>query len=118
MRVLAASILGLSCLGLLGCNQKQNPEELKEKTAQATAEAKRDARAIAAGIKEGWSRDKPLDINTASKGELMSLPGMTIPWTIALMEGRPYNQPSDLLTKKILPKTEYDKISDRITVKK
>ena len=55
--------------------QKQSPQELKEKTAAATAEMKSNARAIASGIREGWSRDKTLNLNTASKDELMSLPG-------------------------------------------
>ena len=36
-----------------GCTQPQNSQELKEKTAQATAEVKRDAKAVAAGIREG-----------------------------------------------------------------
>ena len=62
---------------LAGCTQPQNSQELKEKTAQATAEVKRDAKAVAAGIREGWSRDKPLDLNTATKEQLLSLPGMT-----------------------------------------
>src|SRR5258706_13938052 len=62
---------------LAGCTQPQNSQELKEKTAQATAEVKRDAKAVAAGIREGWSRDKPLDLNTATKDQLLSPPGMT-----------------------------------------
>ncbi|MGB0117892.1 MAG: hypothetical protein WBP73_13855, partial [Terriglobales bacterium] len=62
---------------LAGCTQPQNTQELKEKTAQATAEVKYDAEAVAAGIREGWSRDKPLDLNTATKEQLLSLPGMT-----------------------------------------
>ncbi len=41
---------------LAGCTQPQNTQELKEKTAQATAEVKHDAEAVAAGIREGWSR--------------------------------------------------------------
>ena len=61
---------------LAGCTQQQNTQELKEKTAQATAEVKHDAEAVAAGIREGWSRDKPLDLNTATKDQLLSLPGV------------------------------------------
>ena len=62
---------------LAGCTQQQNTQELKEKTAQATAEVKNDAEAVAAGIREGWSRDKPLDLNSATKEQLLSLPGVT-----------------------------------------
>ena len=55
---------------------KQSSRDLKEQTAQATADVKRDAKAVAAGISEGWSRDKQLDLNTATKDQLLSLPGV------------------------------------------
>jgi hypothetical protein len=47
---------------------------LKERNAQAAAEVKHDAEAVAAGIREGWSRDKPLDLSTATKEQPLSLP--------------------------------------------
>jgi DNA uptake protein ComE-like DNA-binding protein len=103
---------------LVGCTHPQDPQELKEKTAQATAEVKRDAKAVAAGIREGWSRDKPLDLNTATKEQLLSLPGVTSAQADRMIAGRPYNEPGDLVTRRIIPKAEYDKISDRITAKK
>ena len=103
--------------GLAACTQP-NSKDLKEKTAQATAEVKRDAKAVAAGIREGWSRDRPLDLNTATKEQLLSLPGMTSAQADRVIASRPYNQPDELVTRRIIPKTRYDKISDRITAKK
>jgi DNA uptake protein ComE-like DNA-binding protein len=103
---------------LAGCNQPQNSQDLKEKTAQATAEAKRDAKAVAQGIREGWSRDKTLDLNTATKDQLLALPGMTAAEAERVIAGRPYDQPGDLVTRRIMTKAQYDKIADRITVKK
>src|SRR5260370_4475567 len=103
---------------LVGCTHPQDPQELKEKTAQATAEVKRDAKAVSEGIREGWSRDKPLDLNTATKEQLLSLPGVTSAQADRMIAGRPYNEPGDLVTRRIIPKAEYDKISDRITAKK
>jgi hypothetical protein len=35
-----------------------------------------------------------------------------------VIAGRPYNEPHEMVTRHIMPKTEYDKISDRITAKK
>jgi hypothetical protein len=67
----------LLSVALAGCTSQQNPQDLKEKTARATEEVKRDARAVAAGIREGWSRDKPLDLNAATKEQFLSLPGLT-----------------------------------------
>ncbi|HKC00585.1 MAG TPA: helix-hairpin-helix domain-containing protein [Terriglobales bacterium] len=103
---------------LAGCTQPQNSQDLKEKTAQATAEVKRDAKAVAAGIREGWSRDNPLDLNTATKEQLQSLPGMTATEADRVIAGRPYNDANDLVKRHILPKTEYDKIADRVTARK
>ena len=103
---------------LAGCTQQQNSQDLKEKTAQATAEVKRDAKAVAEGIREGWSRDKPLDLNTATKEQLLSLPGMTAAEADRVIAGRPYNEPGEVVTRRIMPKAEYDKIADRVTAKK
>jgi competence protein ComEA len=103
---------------LAGCTQQQNSQDLKEKTAKATAEVKRDAKAVAAGIREGWSRDKPLDLNTATKEQLLTLPGMTEAVGDRVIAGRPYNAPGDVVTRRIMPKTEYDKIADLVTAKK
>jgi competence protein ComEA len=103
---------------LAGCTKPQNTQELQEKTAQATAEVKRDAKAVAAGIREGWSRDKPLDLNAATKEQLLSLPGMTEAEADRVIAGRPYNEPSDLVKRHILPKAEYDKIADQVTARK
>lgn len=103
-----------------GCVQRQpeSPDELREKTAHATAEMKKDAKAVAQGIREGWSRDKPLDLNSASKDQLQSLPGMTGAEADSVIAGRPYDEPHDLVTRRILSKAQYDKIADRVTAKK
>lgn len=112
-------LISLLLLALAGCTtQQQNPQQLKEKTAQATEEVKRDARAVAAGIREGWSRDKPLDLNAATKDQLLSLPGVTSAQADRMIANRPYDKASDLLSRRIIPKSEYDKIADLITVEK
>jgi competence protein ComEA len=108
----------LLLVALASCTQPQNTQDLKEKTAQATAEVKRDAKAVAEGIREGWSRDRPLDLNTATKEQLQSLPGMTAAEADRVIAGRPYNDPNDLVKRHILPKAEYDKIADQVTAKK
>jgi competence protein ComEA len=108
----------LLLIALAGCTKPQNSQELKEQTAQATAEMKRDAKAVAAGIREGWSRDKPLNLNVATKEQLLSLPGMTEAEADRVIAERPYNEPGELVTRRILSKAEYEKISDRVTAKR
>jgi DNA uptake protein ComE-like DNA-binding protein len=103
---------------LVGCTEQQSSQDLKEKTAQATADVKRDAKAVAAGISEGWSRDKQLDLNTATKDQLLSLPGVTAAEADRVIAARPYSEAGDVVTRRIMPKREYDKIADRVTAKK
>lgn len=104
--------------GLAACAPNQNPQELKEKTARATAELKGDAKAVAAGVREGWSRDKPLNVNTATREQLLSLPGVTGAEADGVIAGRPYDDPGQLVTRRILPQGKYAKIADRLTAKK
>jgi len=103
---------------LAACTSKQNPQELKEKTAQATAQLKVDAKAVAAGIREGWSRDKPLDVNAATREQLITLPGVSGTDADKVIAGRPYDTPDQLVARHILTQREYDRIADRLTAKK
>jgi len=98
--------------------QPRNSQDLKERTAEATAAAKRDAKAVAAGIKEGWSRDKPLDLNSAAKEDLTALPGISVADANRIIDGRPYDSPNDLLSRRILPKAKFDQIADRVKANK
>jgi competence protein ComEA len=103
---------------LAACTQKQTPQELQQQTARATAEAKSDVKAVAQGIREGWNRDRPLDLNVATKEQLVSLPGVTEAEAERMVAGRPYNEPGDLVTRHIMSKSEYDKIADRVTARR
>jgi len=113
--VLAASLVLASCVG---CNTRQNPDELRERTADATAAAKRDAKAVAQGIKEGLSRDKVVDVNTATREQLLTLPGISDQRAQRIEAGRPYSDSHDLVTRKILSEADFQKIKDRITAGK
>jgi DNA uptake protein ComE-like DNA-binding protein len=98
----------------VACAPNQNPDQLREKTAQATAEVSRDAKAMAEGVKEGLSRDKTLNLNKASKDELLSLPGVTDHEADRIIAQRPFDNTHELVSRHIVPQEEYDKIKDRI----
>ncbi len=55
-----------------------------------------------------------MDINSASKDDLEKLPGIGPATSQKIIDGRPYKTKRDLLTKKIVSQSEYDKISDHI----
>lgn len=115
---LAAAGLILILTGCFSCSVKQNPQQLKEKTAETTAALKSDAKAVASGVREGWSRDKPLDINHASKAQLESLPGINEATADRIIANRPYARRDDLLSRGILTRREYERISEQLTAKK
>jgi len=58
-----------------------------------------------------------LDINSASKQDLMTLPGIGDALSQKIIDGRPYRAKNELVQKKIIPQATYDKISDQIIAK-
>jgi competence protein ComEA len=101
-----------------GCtSSQQNPDEIREKTAQATATLRTDAKAVAEGVREGLSRAKPLDLNHATKAQLRDLPGITDARADRVIAKRPYGSSQELVSKHILTSQEYDRIKDRVTAK-
>jgi competence protein ComEA len=117
MRTLLATALCSIAL-FSACSAPQNPDQIRERTANATATAKADTKAIAEGVKEGLGKGSAVDLNSASKDDLMKLPGITDARAERVIAARPYNDPSELVTKKVLTKGEYDNIASRVTVKK
>src|SRR5579863_1426124 len=117
MRITVIFVLFLLLLAGSCTSQKPSPDELREKTAQATSDFKRNAKALAEGVKEGWSRDRPLDLNEASKEQLLNLPGISSDEAARIIAERPYNNASDLVSRRVISEQQYDKIIDQVTAK-
>ena len=108
---------------LAGCstsNQPQSPEQVRQQTANGTAEMKNDAKAIAEGVRDGLRRpstNEPLDLNSATEGQLESLPGISGETAARIIAARPYRSTHDLLDRRLVTSDQYDRIASRITVK-
>jgi competence protein ComEA len=57
------------------------------------------------------------DINSATKQELMTLPGIGDAYSQKIIDNRPYKAKNDLVRKNIIPQATYDKISGQIIAK-
>lgn len=67
---------------------------------------------------KGATAAAPVDINSASKEELGTLPGIDAPMVQKIIDNRPYESPEELVSREVLTQAQYDKIKSRITANK
>jgi DNA uptake protein ComE-like DNA-binding protein len=105
--------------GLVGCNNQSSPtpDQIRENTAKATAEAVRDTKAVAKGVADGIKQtdhDRRVDINKASVDDLKTLPGVDDMRAQSIVDGRPYDNTGQLVSKHVVSQAEYDRIAGQI----
>jgi DNA uptake protein ComE-like DNA-binding protein len=55
-----------------------------------------------------------IDINSANSDELQKLPGIGPAYADRIIKGRPYKRKDEMVAKKVIPETLYDKIKESI----
>ena len=96
---------------LAGLSVAQSSSSAGSKQATTTTKGKKAAKS------ETASKSDLVDINSATKEQLDALPGIGDKYAQKIIDNRPYKGKNDLVRKKVIPQSTYDKIKDKIIAK-
>lgn len=86
-------------------------------TQPATAQKAHTAKAVSASH-WGKSATHRVDVNSATREELMAVQGIDGAAADKIIEGRPWKNPQSLVEKNVLTKTDFAKVKSRIMAKR
>jgi len=64
------------------------------------------------------ANQEKVELNHASRDELLRIPGMSVELADRVLQSRPYRKLDDLVSRKVLGKKEFARIRDHIAVRR
>jgi DNA uptake protein ComE-like DNA-binding protein len=98
-----AVLLSVLVLGNIACGSRSANANNSTNSKHAVAE--RDSSAL-------------LDLNSASKADLVGLPGIGEAYAQKIIDGRPYREKTDLARRRIIPEATYEHISNMVIARR
>ena len=90
---------------------------LAAEPAKKTATAAKPEATKPADSKKAVAKQELVDINSASDAELKAIPGLGDAYIAKIVVNRPYANKTQLVSKKVLPESVYEKIKDKVIAK-
>ena len=87
---------------------------LAQSAASTSATSGKSAQQASQPMASSAASSEKIDINSATKDQLTALPGIGSAYSQKIIDGRPYHSKRDLLTRKIVPKSTYEGIQEKI----
>jgi len=91
--------------------------EARIAAANAEREANDVAKGVRAGLHNGKGDDHAIDLNSATRADLETLPGVSAATARRIAANRPYDTPHALVSKGIVSQSEFDRISGEVVTR-
>ncbi len=137
IRIAATMGLCVALLWMVSCsNRQESDQQIRQQAQHATEQAKidaqkaaadarvaaanaeREANDVAQGVRAGihdHNGSGSVNVNSASRASLESLPGVTPAVARRIEDNRPYSSTHDMVRKGAVTQTEYDRIAGDVT---
>jgi competence protein ComEA len=94
-------------------NQQNSSQQVPPLTDQSSYP--KETHKVSPAEKRRAATGAPVDLNTATKIQLAALPGVGPDYAQTIIDARPFTSKEDLLRKKVVPQSTFDKIKDHVS---